>query len=55
MYQYFKIGRVPKIPLIKIGVEITGKDYGQKDGPLSSIRAVKVPVLITLVFLASKG
>ena len=34
---------------------MTGKDHGQEDGPLSSIRAVKVPVLITLTFLASKG
>jgi len=28
LYNNFGIGRVPKIPLIKIGVGITGKDYG---------------------------
>ena len=49
------MGRVPKIPLIKIGVGTTGKGNGQVDGPFRSIRAVEVPVLKSLCFLASKG
>ena len=55
LYNNFGIGRVPKIPLIKIGDGITGKGNGQEDGPFCSVRAVKVPVLMILCFLASKG
>ena len=55
MYKYFGLGRVPKIPLIKIRVGTTSKGNGQVDGPFRSIRAVKVPVLKSLCFLASKG
>ena len=55
LYKYFGMGRVPKIPLIKIGADITGKEYGQVHGPFRPIRAVKVPVLKDLCFLASNS
>ena len=48
------MGRIPKLPLIKIGVGITGEEDDWQDGPFRRIRAVLVPVLIMLYFLASK-
>ena len=34
LYNYFGMGEVPKIPLIKIGVGKLKRDNGQDNGPL---------------------
>ena len=47
-YKYFGMGGVPKIPLIKIGVGITGKGNGLVNGTFISKRHVMVHVLLDL-------
>ena len=44
------MGRVPKIPLIKIGVGITVRDNGAVNGAFVSKRHVMVHVLLDLAF-----